>query len=258
MQKKGIKISSSLQSAYDEMYSDSMTEWRELCAKYKAENIEKICNGKLFSSVLECGAGEGSILKFLEKNNFCDVLYATEISESGISQLKKRALSKLVEIKKFDGYEIPYADKKFDLVFCSHVLEHVEHPRILLRELKRVSNYQAFEIPLDYSPCIDERAEHLFSYGHINVFTPATFKFLLKSEGFEILSERYTHMSPDVVEFNWYRNMGIKKSFLNDTKLKLIPIKRFLRNLRYLHLNKEIGYSAYTCLVKGNGQLSVF
>ena len=78
----------------------------------------------------------------------------------------------------------------FNMVYCSHVIEHVEHPRILLREIGRVSEFQVFEIPLDYSCDVNKKVQHFISYGHINIFTPALFKFLLLSEGFEIISEK--------------------------------------------------------------------
>src|SRR5262245_19293246 len=177
-----LEAARTLQSAYDELYTDELTEWRELGGKYKAENILNVCEGRSFGRVLECGAGEGSILKYLDSCGAFEELYALEISDSGIAQIKKRNLSNLKEVRKFDGYEAPYPDKYFDMCYCSHVIEHVEHPRILLRELARVSNFQVFEIPLEYSVGIDKRVADFLSYGHINVFTPSLFKFLLKSE----------------------------------------------------------------------------
>ena len=62
------QISKTLQSAYDEQYTDKMTEWREIGGKYKAANILNVCKNHEFSKVLECGAGEGSILKFLDES----------------------------------------------------------------------------------------------------------------------------------------------------------------------------------------------
>jgi ubiquinone/menaquinone biosynthesis C-methylase UbiE len=252
-------VSPTLQAAYDEQYSDESTPWRELCARYKADNIEAVCAGDRFARVLECGAGEGAILKFLESDGFCKELTAIEISDSGLHQIAGRQLRTLREARKFDGYQIPYADGSFDLAYCSHVVEHVEHPRILLRELRRVAKHQVFEIPLDYAPRVDTKCQHYLSYGHINVFTPATFKFLLVSEGFEILRERHTRNPRRVIRFNWYKNMGMRHNWLGEMKLLLWPVYRALRRLQLgASLYKELEYSAYTCLTRSAGSLKVF
>ncbi len=252
-------VARTLQSAYDEQYSDTMTEWRELGGKYKAENILSVCSGKSFFKVLECGAGEGSILKFLDASNIASELYAVEISDSGISQIENRKLQKLKEVKKFDGYKIPYSDKMFDMAYCSHVIEHVEHPRLLLRELKRISELQVFEIPLDYSINADCKIKDFLSYGHISIYTPTVFRFLLKSEGYEIITEQLTNTEEEVIRFNWYRNMGQKKSLANELKLKLRPLRNaFKKTLYGKRRYDEYGYSAYTCLAKGVGELKVF
>lgn len=46
-----------------------------------------------------------------------------------------------------DGQFLPFADKAFDYVICSHVLEHVEDPRQLIAELMRVANRGYIETP---------------------------------------------------------------------------------------------------------------
>jgi ubiquinone/menaquinone biosynthesis C-methylase UbiE len=74
-------------------------------------------------SILEIGAGEGSILQKLRELNYAQALYALEISESGIEAIQKRNIPDLIECKLYDGYEVPYSDKRFDLAILSHVLE---------------------------------------------------------------------------------------------------------------------------------------
>ncbi len=253
------KAGETLQSAYDEMYTDDMSEWRELGGKYKARNILSVCEGKTFPRVLECGAGEGSILKALDQFGSFAKLYAVEISDSGIAQIQKRNIPSLEEVKKFDGYEIPYPDKMFDMAYCSHVIEHVEHPRLLLREVKRVSKFQVFEIPLDYSIGADRNIQHFLSYGHISIYTPTLFRFLLMSEGYEVLSERLSSTTADVIRFNWYKNMGRRKSVLSELKILALPMRNVLKKILYgKRRYAEYGYSAYTCLAKSVGELKIF
>jgi ubiquinone/menaquinone biosynthesis C-methylase UbiE len=253
------KMSPNLAAGYDEQYTDSLIEWRELGGKYKAANILDVCRGHAFHTLLECGAGEGSILKFLDQSGAFDELYALEISASGLAQIRRRNLPHLREARQFDGYAIPYADKYFDLVCCAHVLEHVEHPRLLLRELKRVSRYQVFEVPLDYSIGVDQQVGHFLAYGHINIYTPALFKFLINSEGFAVLAEKRSHTAPEATRYSWYRNLKLKPTLKRELMLQLDPLRQFLRRARRGRAwYQEFGFSAYTCLAEGVGELRIF
>src|SRR5919109_5463651 len=46
-----------------------------------------------------------------------------------------------------DVAALPFADNSFDVVICSHVLEHVEDPDAALAELERVGNRGYIECP---------------------------------------------------------------------------------------------------------------
>lgn len=46
-----------------------------------------------------------------------------------------------------DGQFLPFADDAFDYVICSHVLEHVEDPDLLISELMRVASRGYIETP---------------------------------------------------------------------------------------------------------------
>jgi ubiquinone/menaquinone biosynthesis C-methylase UbiE len=198
MIEKKTDAKSNLAESYNKQYGKSTNVWRSINGKGKAENIVNISKGHTFQKVLEVGAGEGSILYWLEQFNFSQNLYALEISQSGVEQIQNKKLKTLQEVKLFDGYQIPYEDNEFDLVICSHVIEHVEFPRMLLREIKRVSKYQVFEIPIDFSFSVDKRIKLFLSYGHINIYYPSLFRFLLLSEGFEILADKPGFYSKEV------------------------------------------------------------
>jgi SAM-dependent methyltransferase len=51
-----------------------------------------------------------------------------------------------------DAHEMPFADNKFDVVFCNHVLEHVADDKQVMHELYRVmktGGWGIFQIPQD-------------------------------------------------------------------------------------------------------------
>ncbi|WP_316790739.1 class I SAM-dependent methyltransferase [Pedobacter frigoris] len=236
--------------AYNNFYTGNETEWRMLGAKSKAENLIEVCRAIQPAKVLEVGAGDGSILHYFDELGFGEELYALEIAESGVSFIKDRKLSRLKEVKSFDGYHIPYADNSFDLVILAHVLEHVEHERVLLRELKRVAKYIAIEVPLDYRFGVDKRMKHFLDYGHINMYTPTLIRFLLQSEGLNIEADKTSLTPIETVKFCEFKVLKKPKTITKNLKIELeYRIKKFLGSI--LGKNKTEQFAnAYTVLAK--------
>lgn len=252
-------LSEEVKTAYDDFYTTNDVAWRMLGAKYKAQNILDVCKNLKPKKVLEVGAGDGSILHYLNEWSFAEELYALEIAQSGVDKINERKLDKLKEVQTFDGYQIPYADDSFDLIILAHVLEHVEHERILIRELKRVAKNIVIEVPKDYRFGVDKRMKHFLDYGHINMYTPTSLRFLLKSEGLELVADKVSMTKPEVNYFNEFINKKAKKSISKQLKIQLeYGIKRFLGNL--LGQNKKEQFAnAYTVLTKRSDQnLQIF
>jgi ubiquinone/menaquinone biosynthesis C-methylase UbiE len=199
-------VNQQLKDAYDNQYSFESKEWRRIGALGKVRNILDVSKHTKFNNLVDIGAGDGSILELLSKNNFCPSYTAVEISNSGLEQIRIKKIQNLKDALQFDGYILPFKDHEFDVAVCSHVLEHVEYPRILLREIKRISKYQIFEIPIDFSFKVDKKVQHFLSYGHINIFNPALFRFLLKSEGFEIIKDKNALYDKSILRFQQKRN----------------------------------------------------
>jgi ubiquinone/menaquinone biosynthesis C-methylase UbiE len=252
-------LSNDVKSAYNQFYEQNDDAWRMLGAKAKAKNITEVCSGLKPEKVLEVGAGDGSILHFLNEWGFGKDLYALEIADSGVAAINKRNLGSLKEVKTFDGYQIPYADDSFDLVILAHVLEHVEHERILLRELKRVAKHIVIEVPLDYRFGVDQRMKHFLNYGHINMYTPTSLRFLLQSEGLEVLADKTSLTPTETIKFNEFINRKQKKTFSKILKIELeYRLKHFFGT--FLGKKKQEQFAnAYTVLTKSSSQnLQIF
>ncbi|MET4081251.1 ubiquinone/menaquinone biosynthesis C-methylase UbiE [Pedobacter sp. UYP30] len=243
-------LTENLKSAYDNFYTNTDTAWRMLGAKYKAQNIVEVCKSITPRTVLEVGAGDGSILHYLDEWDFAPELHAVEIAQSGVDLILNRKLQHLKTAQIFDGYVLPFEDNSFELIVLAHVLEHVEHERILLRELKRVAKYVVIEVPKDYRFGIDNRMKHFLDYGHINMYTPTSLKFLLKSEGFEIITDKVSMTTPEVNFFNEFINKKVVKSLSKQLKINAeYLIKKTLGNLLGIKKREQFA-NAYTVLTK--------
>lgn len=62
-----------------------------------------------------------------------------------------------------DIHNIPFADKTFDFVYCSHVLEHVDDPQQVCEEIMRIGKRGYIEVPTRMSDII-------FNFTHISNF----------------------------------------------------------------------------------------
>ena len=237
-----IQSKAQLQKAYDEQYEADDTSWRDLGAIGKANNVLELCKPLAVDHFLDVGSGDGAVLKVLDDRNFGPKCTALEISESGFQKIKNRHLPSVTDVRLFDGYKIPFPDKSFPLATCSHVVEHVEHPRLLLREIHRVSEMQYFEVPIDFSFFVDEKVKHYLGYGHINIFTPALFKFLLKSEGFEIVQEKFVFYDPAVHETVHRDNpVGLFKAKFKNALAGAVPFFRKIKPNAYGVLTRAVG-----------------
>ena len=190
----GVDLQARASAQYDDYYKDGASEWRRLGAIDKADNIVALCGHLPLRSVLEIGAGDGSILSRLSEVGFGRELYAVEISASGVDVIQKRNIPQLVECRLFDGYQLPYEAGRFDLAILSHVIEHVDHPRQVLYEAARVARYVFVEVPTED---ISRRpANYVATHvGHINFYSPRTIRWLVQSCGLHVLRQMTTNPS---------------------------------------------------------------
>lgn len=194
---QNITVSDYWKRNYECYYEEGDSLWRRLGAIDKARNITDLCQSVPHDSVLEIGAGEGSILKRLSEVNFGKELHALDISRTGIETIKEKRIPNLRESTVFDGYNIPYENKRFDLVILSHVIEHAEYPRKLLYEASRVAKYIFVEVPLEDT--VRLKADFILDkVGHINFYSPKTIRRLLQTCNLQVLCQKNTNSSKEI------------------------------------------------------------
>ena len=134
--------------------------------------------------------------------------------------------SPIVDIKA-DILDLPFADESFDVIFCNHVLEHIEDDRKAMSELYRVmkkGGWGILQVPMKNSlektyedfTITDpkERQKHFGQYDHVRWYGMDYFD-RLKSVGFDAEANFYSQKFSDA---------DIKKFGLN--RNEILPIVR--------------------------------
>jgi len=114
---------------------------------------------------------------------------------------------------KADICNLPFKNNEFDVIFCNHVLEHIEDDKKAMSELYRVlkpNGFGIFQIPQDLtrektyedftitSP--KERAKHFGQYDHVRIYGKDYFN-KLRSAGFKVDEINYSaEISDDLVK----------------------------------------------------------
>jgi SAM-dependent methyltransferase len=119
----------------------------------------------------------------------------------------------------FDLHEIPLEDHRFDVVFCNHVLEHVDDAMQCMKELHRVmkpGGWGIFQVPQDLTRAEtyedktivtpEDREKHFWQKDHVRLFGK-DYPDWLRKAGFQVeeqvTSEKYSKQQVDR-----YRLMG--------------------------------------------------
>lgn len=147
--------------------------------------------------VLDVGCGVGNMLQQLREHS--------QYSSKGI-EISKEAAAKASQNghNVFQGNLIQanFEDESFDAIYLLYVLEHVDNPAEILKEIYRilkkngilllaVPNYRYLRIAFDnfISRTFFKKSSTLHPEEHLQNFTPTTLKMFIKKAGFDIVKE---------------------------------------------------------------------
>jgi SAM-dependent methyltransferase len=125
-------------------------------------------------------------------------------SQSNLNYLTADLVSPLADMH-FDIHEIPLEDNRFDVIFCNHVMEHVDDALKCMKELYRVlkpGGWAIMQVPQDFSRTEtyedksivtpEEREKHYWQKDHVRLFG-LDYPDWLRKAGFQV--EEFTQHS---------------------------------------------------------------
>ena len=187
-----------------ELYSSDYHIWNKnrikLFFHYALIDLPQYQQVKRFrksGSLLDIGCGMGTFLACLQGKGGW-VVAGTEPSSYGCE-----AAFKEFGLSLWQGTleEASFEERSFDVITLWDVLEHVENPRLLLKEIFRLLREDGIFLmtmpnidSLDF-PLFKGRWYYLTAPYHFSFFTPQRLLSLLREEGFTIISARTTLLS---------------------------------------------------------------
>lgn len=154
------------------------------------ECIDYIIGTTSGKCVLDAGAGLGHLSHMLSLNDFNKVT-ALEVN---ISAQLRRLENHNIEICQgsIEG-KLPFKDRQFDVVICTHVLEHVVDLKGAINELRRISRERLIivvplQVPSKYTPDLHMRY-FMYPKNFIVETLPCPGKSFYKTLGGDLLYE---------------------------------------------------------------------
>jgi SAM-dependent methyltransferase len=185
----------------DGEYLTANPTWGEEDSGWKAEKINDLWrrSGLAFpSTVAEIGCGAGLILARLQSRFPDDVSYfGFDIAPAAIAMAEKRAGPKL----SYHCEDLTKLERRFDLLLCIDVFEHVENPFEFLRTIRRLAPVVIFNIPLEMHVAgvlINHQHWTRRQYGHLHFYTAAVAFETLKECGYSVIAHDYVSRLTDL------------------------------------------------------------
>ena len=158
--------------------------------------IESVKNLKI-ETVLDVGCGEGFSLNRLSEEGIGKKLEGVDFLKPAVELGKK--MHPHLALKQGNIYKLEYKSNSFDLVIATEVLEHLEDPRKVLKELIRVSKkYVLLSVPNEpfFMAANFLRGKNITRWGndieHIQHWTSRSFEqFTIDKSQLTIIKKRH-------------------------------------------------------------------
>jgi SAM-dependent methyltransferase len=166
--------------------------------------------------VLDVGCGAGSVAKAVKRERRDLQVYGCDLSQSAVSIAT--ADPQGVEFRLATAEQLPFRDAEFDFVWIFDVLEHVNDPERVLREVARVLKPGGgfhIVLPLEGQPwtiytfigCGTRWTAKARHGGHIQIFSADRFRAMASGCGLPMVRSRWSYhfllQVLDLLYFSW-------------------------------------------------------
>jgi 2-polyprenyl-3-methyl-5-hydroxy-6-metoxy-1,4-benzoquinol methylase len=136
-------------------------------------------------SVLDIGCATGSLLALLRDRGWC----ATGVEISPCAEYARN--EKKLDVRSIPLEENNFKQSSFDIILASHLIEHLNDPRLFLKETHRVLKSNGYIFIT--TPNISGLQAHLYGgrwrsaiFDHLYLFSVRTLKKMLQSANFSV------------------------------------------------------------------------
>jgi SAM-dependent methyltransferase len=171
--------------------------------------------------VLDVGCGAGSVAKAVKRERPDLEVLGCDVSRSAIAAAS--ASPEGVDFRLATAERLPFADDELDFVWIFDVLEHVDEPEQVLREVARVLKPGGgfhIVLPLEGQPrtlyrlvgCGTRWTAKVRHGGHIQIFSADRFRTMAAACGLPVARTRWSyHLTLQVLDllyFSWLDRRG--------------------------------------------------
>lgn len=179
-----------------EFYKEKAKEYLDRTSLLRYELAVKLANIQNNSIVCDIGCNYGQMQIICEKLGINCKYYGVDIAEEVVKEAKICGNGSFAVCDVIQGF--PFSKAQFDYVFCLEVIEHVENPTLLLREIRRILKDEGTLIlsvpnPYRWSEILANLLKLPERAGHISSFTFQTLRGLLEFCNLEIVSNCGTY-----------------------------------------------------------------
>src|SRR2546421_9176365 len=170
--------------------------------------------------VLDVGWGAGSVAKAVKRERGDLGVFGCDASRSAIAAASTSPDG--VDFRLATAERLPFGDSELNFVWIFDVLEHVEDPEQVLREVARVLKPGGgfhIVLPLEGQPrtlyrlvgCRTRWTAKVRHGGHIQVFSADRFRFMAAAAGLPVIRTRWSyHFALQVLDLLYFSRLDLR------------------------------------------------